>query len=188
MKKFFDEGCFYCGSDAHRRHERPKLSATLKAQGLRRVDGQWVAEPAAGDQSSEDWYLCALGDDDGGELRAIGSPGGSPPPPAPTGASARPPRARGPSRFAQATAWGALGEDADAASDDGEFPELGCERAVAAASATPRGQPPRASHRAPQTTRKAAARAARQVQQPAVQGCFKGSPTLRVVDKGARKW
>ena len=32
--------------------------------------------------------------------------------------------------------------------------------------------------------RKAAARAARQVQQPAVQGCFKGAPTLWVVDKG----
>jgi len=103
-KKFFEEGCFYCGSAAHRRPECPKLTAALKARGLRRVDGQWVDAPTAGAQNDEDWYLLALEDGDGNALQAVRLPEVLlPPPPAPTGASARPPRTRPalvPARFA----------------------------------------------------------------------------------------
>ena len=61
MKKFFDTGCWYCGSDEHRRPDCPKLSATLKARGLRKVDGQWVA---GGDpEQEEDFYINLLSSD-----------------------------------------------------------------------------------------------------------------------------
>ena len=206
MKKFFHEGCFYCGSDEHRRHECPKMTAALKARGLRRVGGQWVPDPAVFDQDNEDWYLSTLGDDgEGGEMRVVAAP----PPPAAGPGNRRPARpARlnlaasygdacdgqcegrcSPSRFAHATAWDLL---ADSCADEdigGEFPELVREREPEGASAPPRGQLSRAPRRTPQAERKTAIRNGRatqsQQQRPAVQACFKSTPALQVVDKAA---
>ena len=149
MKKNFESGCFYCGSDEHRRHECPKLSATLKAQGLRRVAGQWVPTDASfaggsqnGSQNGEDWYCSLLGDSDGGSMEAVFGPL----PPTPWQTAARQPRSQlstktrfvspacaccpgangaHSSRFAHATAWDALAETAADTPDAEEFPELG---------------------------------------------------------------
>jgi len=99
MQKNFETGCFYCGSQDHPRFKCPKLTAVLKERGLRKVDGKWVdpalANPgggsADGSQSGEDWYCSLLDGSDGSDLGAVFSP-----PPVPTGAVRRPPRARQP--------------------------------------------------------------------------------------------
>jgi len=198
MKKFFHEGCFYCGSDEHRRHECPKMTAALKARGLRRVGGQWVPDPAVFDQDNEDWYLSTLGDDgEGGEMRVVAAPPRRPARPARLNLAASYGDACdgqcegrcSPSRFAHATAWDLL---ADSCADEdigGEFPELVREREPEGASAPPRGQLSRAPRRTPQAERKTAFRNGRatqfQQQRPAVQACFKSTPALQVVDKAA---
>ena len=91
MQKYFETGCFYCGSPDHPRFKCPKLTAVLTERGLRRVNGQWVATPdgtgtgsAPGSQSGEEWYCSMLDGSDGSELGAVFSP-----PPVPTGDSRR---------------------------------------------------------------------------------------------------
>jgi len=107
MQKYFETGCFYCGSPDHPRFKCPKLTAVLTERGLRRVKGQWVATPDGpgtgsppGSQSGEEWYCSMLdGGSDGGSMEAVFSP-----PPVPAGFEQRPPRARrtAAARFAQA--------------------------------------------------------------------------------------
>ena len=91
MTRNFTEGCFFCGGD-HRRFECPKLSAEMKAKGLRKVNGHWVAGNGGGaeaesEQGSEDlFYMNLLEESAGGKLEVL-LRSASPPPPLPTDAA-----------------------------------------------------------------------------------------------------
>ena len=102
MKRNFDEGCYFCGDPGHRRHECQKMTAALKARGLRHVDGQWVGGNRGGGEASSEngsedlFYLNLLEEAGGGKIEALSR---TPPPPTPTEVVARRPRQAARVRF-----------------------------------------------------------------------------------------